>query len=200
VTYGLEGSIFSAGVTVKWLRDTLQLIQNAAETETLAKSVPDTGGVYLVPAFTGLGAPYWNPDARGALLGLTRNTQRAHIVRASLEAVAYQTHDLVTAMQKDANESIEHIRVDGGMTPNGWLMQFLADTLGVSVERPRCVETTALGAAFLAGLQAGLYSSLKDIELCWHSDAIFTPHIDDALRRVRYQGWNQAIHRVLMKE
>lgn len=200
VTYGLEGSIFSAGVTVKWLRDTLQLIQTAAETETLAKSVPDTSGVYLVPAFTGLGAPYWDPDARGALLGLTRNTQRSHIVRAALEAVAYQTYDLVQAMQKDAGSPIEHLRVDGGMTPNTWLMQYLADMLGVSVERPRCIETTALGAAFLAGLQAGLYTSLDEVAACWHSDTIFTPHIDETLRRARYRGWSEAVRRVLMKE
>lgn len=197
VTYGLEGSIFSAGVTIKWLRDTLQLIQTAAETETLAKSVPDTGGVYLIPAFTGLGAPYWDAEARGALLGLTRNTQRAHIVRAALEAVAYQTNDLMHAMEKDSGTTISHLRVDGGMTPNGWLMQFLSDTLGISVERPCCVETTALGAAFLAGLQAGLYTSLEDIAACWHSDAIFQPHIDEALRKERYAGWKKAVHRIM---
>ncbi len=197
VTYGLEGSIFSAGVTIKWFKDTLQLIDTAAQSENLAASVPDTGGVYLVPAFTGLGAPHWDPEARGALLGLTRNTQRAHIVRAALEAVAYQTHDLLHVMSQDAGSPIISLRVDGGMTPNNWLMQFLADILGISVTRPQCVETTALGAAYLAGLQAGLYNSLSDIEKCWQQETNFHPSMNKTLSDSLYQGWLHAIHRVL---
>ncbi|HEU5282157.1 MAG TPA: glycerol kinase GlpK [Gammaproteobacteria bacterium] len=197
VTYGLEGSIFSAGATIKWFRDTLHLIQSAAESEHLAMSVPNTGGVYLIPAFTGLGAPHWDPEARGALLGLTRNTQRAHIIRAALEAAAYQTRDLLMVMSKDAGSPITALRVDGGMTPNHWLMQFLADMLGITVTRPRCVETTALGAAYLAGLQAGLYSSLSDIEKCWESDRIFKPAMEKTISDALYQGWNHAIEKVL---
>lgn len=197
VTYGLEGSIFSAGVTIKWFKESLQLIETAAQSETLALSVPDTAGVYLVPAFTGLGAPHWDPAARGALLGLTRNTQRAHIVRAGLEAVAYQTRDLLNVMSQDAGSPITSLRVDGGMTPNNWLMQFLADILSISVTRPQCVETTALGAAYLAGLQAGLYSSLTDIEKCWQSDALFRPSMNKNLSQALYQGWQQATQRVL---
>lgn len=197
VTYGLEGSIFSAGVTIKWLRDTLGLIQSAAESEHLAKSVADTGGVYLIPAFTGLGAPHWDPEARGALLGLTRNTQRAHIARAALEAVAYQTRDLLNVMSEDAGSPITAIRVDGGMTPNHWLMQFLADMLRIPVTRPRCVETTALGAAYLAGLQAGLYGSLSDIEKCWEEEAVFKPTMNEKTSVSLYQGWTQAIDKIL---
>ncbi len=197
VTYGLEGSIFSAGVTIKWFRDTLHLIQSAAESEHLAASVPDTGGVYLIPGFTGLGAPHWDPEARGALLGLTRNTQKAHIIRAALEAVAYQTRDLLNVMSQDASAPITSLRVDGGMTPNHWLMQFLADMLGIAVTRPRCVETTALGAAYLAGLQAGLYSSLSDIEKCWESDRVFNPSMESDLSNRLYQGWVHAISKVL---
>ncbi|HLB58044.1 MAG TPA: glycerol kinase, partial [Gammaproteobacteria bacterium] len=148
VTYGLEGSIFSAGVTIKWLRDTLKLISSASETEALAKSIPDTQGVYLVPGFTGLGAPYWDPDARGALLGLTRNSGVEQIARAALEAVCYQTRDLLAAMRSDSGTTLAVLRVDGGMTANNWLLQFLADILNIEVERPVCIETSALGAAF----------------------------------------------------
>lgn len=197
VTYGLEGSIFSAGVTIKWFRDTLGLIQTAAESEQLANSVTDTGGVYLIPAFTGLGAPHWDPEARGALLGLTRNTQKAHIIRAALEAVAYQTRDLLNVMSEDADSPITTIRVDGGMTPNHWLMQFLANMLRIPVTRPRCIETTALGAAYLAGLQAGLYSSLSDIEKCWEGDAVFQPTMSEAISEGLYQGWTRAIYKIL---
>jgi glycerol kinase len=195
ITYGLEGSIFSAGTTIKWLRDTLKLIDTAAESETLARQVSDTGGVYLVPAFTGLGAPYWKPDARAAILGLTRNSDRAHIVRAALESVAYQTRDLVEAMQRES--AIECLRVDGGMTANNWLLQFLADILAVPVEVPSCTETSALGAAYLAGLQIGVYQSLDDIALTWHKKSEFKPELTIQRREQLYQNWLEAIHRVI---
>jgi glycerol kinase len=196
-TYGLEGSIFSAGVAVKWLRDSLKLIQTAAETEVIARSVPDTGGVYLVPAFTGLGAPYWDPRARGALLGLTRGSQREHIVRAALESVAYQTRDLLEAMISDQTLTLGILRVDGGMSANNWLMQFLADILGVEVQRPACIETTALGAAYLAGLQVGIYQSLDEIAARWQMDACFKPTMSADQREFLYQGWKKSVKRVL---
>lgn len=196
-TYGLEGSIFSAGVTVKWLRDKLNLITSAAETETLANSVPNTNGVYLVPAFTGLGAPYWDPHARGALLGLTRDSRKEHIVRAALENVAYQTRDLLLAMAKDSHTPLEQLRVDGGMTANNWLLQFLSDMLDIHVQRPACIETSALGAAYLAGLQIGLYQSLDDIAKHWHMNACFKPQITSTLRESLYAGWKQAVHRII---
>jgi len=197
VTYGLEGSIFCAGVTVKWLRDTLKLISTAAETETLAKSVSSTEGVYLVPAFTGLGAPYWDPDARGALIGLTRNSNKEHIVRAALESVGYQTFDLLQVMEKDSATPLETLRVDGGMTANNWLMQFLADILQVQVQRPKCIETSALGAAFLAALQVGIFSSLEDIGKHWQMDSCFIPQLPPTAGEALYKGWLQAVRRVL---
>lgn len=197
VAYGLEGSIFSAGVTIKWLRDTLKLIKTSAETELLARSVDNTGGVYLVPAFTGLGAPYWDPDARGALFGLTRGSEVSHIVRAALEAVAYQTRDLLDAMARDYQHEIDTLRVDGGMAANNWLLQFLADMAGISVQRPACVETSALGAAYLAGLQIGLYSSLQEISTLWEMNAEFTPQIANPQRELLYSGWKEAVARTL---
>ena len=197
VTYGLEGSIFSAGVTIKWLRDTLKLISSASETEALAKSIPDTQGVYLVPGFTGLGAPYWDPDARGALLGLTRNSGVEQIARAALEAVCYQTRDLLTAMRSDSGTTLAVLRVDGGMTANNWLLQFLADILNIEVERPVCIETSALGAAFLAGLQIGFYQSLEEIASLGKTDAHFIPTMPTEQREHLYTGWQRAIARVL---
>ena len=197
IAYGLEGSIFSAGVTVKWLRDTLHLIRTAAETEMHAKGLVDTNGVYLVPAFTGLGAPYWDPDARASLTGLTRGTTTSHIARAALEAVAYQTRDLLDAMSKDYGNVIETLRVDGGMSANNWLLQFLADMAGLVVERPACIETSALGAAYLAGLQVGIYASLKDIEELWEMNAEFTPNMLTDLRNDLYDGWKQAVARTI---
>lgn len=197
VTYGLEGSIFCAGVTIKWLRDTLRLIRSASETEALSASINDTGGVYLVPAFTGLGAPYWDPEARGALLGLTRNTGTAEIVRAALEAVAFQTRDLLDAMSKDSGTLLETMRVDGGMTPNNWLLQFIADILQIEVERPACVETSALGVAYLAGLQIGLFQSLDEISHLWQSNAKFQPQLALPLSDILYAGWKRAVKRVL---
>lgn len=196
-TYGIEGSIFSAGVTVKWLRDAMKLIQNATETEHLAKSVADTGGVYLVPAFTGMGAPYWDPEARGAILGLTRNSNREHIVRAALESVCYQTRDVLSAMSQDSGTQIDTLRVDGGMAANNWLLQFLADLLHLRVQRPVCIETSALGAAFLAGLQVGVYSSLDDIAKGWQINATFDPQMEEDKRNKLYAGWKKAVARVL---
>ncbi|MCA1972371.1 MAG: glycerol kinase GlpK [Caenispirillum sp.] len=194
-TYAVEGSIFVSGAAVQWLRDKLGLIRSAAETEALAASLPDNRGVYLVPAFTGLGAPHWVPEARGALSGLTRDTGRAEIVRATLEAVAYQTRDLFEAMAQDGMRP-QTLRVDGGMAVNGWLMQFLADTLDVPVDRPAVTETTALGAAFLAGLQAGVFTDLADVARRWRLDARFTPAMDADTRRRNLEGWDKAVGRV----
>ncbi|MDR3478736.1 MAG: glycerol kinase GlpK [Gammaproteobacteria bacterium] len=199
VTYGLEGSIFSAGTIVKWFRDTLKIIKTASETEELSKSVPDTGGVYLVPAFTGLGAPYWDPDARAALLGLTRNSELAHIVRAGLESVCYQSYDLLGCMQRDGVAHLEAMRVDGGMVVNNWFLQFLTDILGIPVQRPACVETSALGAVFLAGLQSGVYQSLDEISELWQASATFVPAMQKDQRDHLYQGWKKAVARVILK-
>jgi glycerol kinase len=200
VTYALEGSFFSAGSTVKWLRDTLQLIDTAAETETLAKKVIGTEGVYLVPAFTGLGAPYWDPEARGALLGLTRNSSKEHIVRAALESVAYQSQDLLTAMAADSKSSLHKLRVDGGMVANNWLVSFIADILQLEVQRPMCTETSALGAAYLAGLQIGMYQSLDEISDMWQMQSAFTPNMSIPQRDDLYQGWKKAVARVITKD
>jgi glycerol kinase len=193
-TYALEGSIFVAGAAVQWLRDGLKLINHAAETENLAAELDDTGGVYLVPAFTGLGAPYWDADARGALLGLTRDTGIREIVRASLEAVCFQTRDLMGAMEADGAD-IASLRVDGGMVANNWVMQFLADVLGKRVERPMVTETTALGAAYLAGLSTGFYGSLDDIARNWQRDRTFEPGMAVPRRDALYTGWQEAVER-----
>ncbi len=197
VTYALEGSIFSAGSAVQWLRDGLGIIKAAAETEALAQSVPDNGGVYMVPGFTGLGAPYWNPQARGALLGLTRGTTAAHIVRAALEAQAYQTQDLLRAMAEDAGAPIAEIRVDGGMAKNGWVCQFLADITATPVLRPAITETTALGAAYLAGLQAGAFTSLEEIGKGWNCEHRFIPSMPPETQQKLYAGWQHAVRQVL---
>lgn len=197
VTYGLEGSIFSAGVTIKWLRDNLKIIKTANETETLAQSVLDTGGVYVVPAFTGLGAPYWDPDARASILGLTRNSRGEQIVRAALEAVGYQTCDLLHAMSEDSQTQLTTLRVDGGMVANNWLLQFLADILNLNIHRPTCIETTALGAAYLAGLQAGVYQSLDEIARLWQMNQLFSPKMQNETRQHLYKGWKKAISRVI---
>ena len=195
VTYGLEGSIFIAGAAVQWLRDAAKLIQHAADTEDIARSIPDTRGVYMVPAFTGLGAPYWDPEARGAVLGLTRDTGLAHIVRAALESVCYQTRDLIGAMREDAHAPSE-LRVDGGMVVNDWVVQFLSDILGIPAVRPEVIETTALGAAFLAGLQTGVYGSLDDISALWKTDRSFAPEMPGDKADQLYKGWKRAVERV----
>jgi len=199
-TYALEGSIFIAGAAVQWLRDAMHLIAHANETENIAKAVQDMQGVYLVPAFTGLGAPYWDPLARGAILGLTRYTGVAHIVRAALESVCYQTRDLLTAMRQDTGLSLSTLRVDGGMVHNDWLMQFLADILQTTVERPHMQETTALGVAFLAGLGAGWFKDLDDIEQHWQQQYIFSPLLTMAKADILYSGWQDAIERVRSKD
>ena len=194
-TYALEGSIFVAGAAVQWLRDAVHLIASAGDTEKLARSIKDTEGVYLVPAFTGLGAPYWDPEARGAIFGLTRNSGIAHIVRAALESVCYQTRDLLGAMTQDACAPTE-LRIDGGMVVNDFVAQSLADILQVAVVRPATVETTALGAAFAAGLQAGVYGSLDDISRLWEAEAHFKPVLEAAKADALYAGWQEAVTRV----
>ena len=196
VVYALEGSIFIAGAAVQWLRDALRIIGRAPETEALAKSLPDNEGVYLVPAFAGLGAPHWDPEARGALFGLTRDSGIAHFARAALESVAYQTRDLMVAMAADAGAAPEALRVDGGMTANDWLMQFLADVLDLPVERPTVTETTALGAARLAALGAGLYSSPRDMSGRWRLDRRFEPSMPAGTREHLLAGWDDAVARV----
>ncbi len=194
--YALEGSVFVAGAAVQWLRDELGVIREAAETETLAASVPHSAGVYFVPAFTGLGAPYWDSEARGALLGLTRGAGRAHIARAALEAVCFQSRDVLEAMGADCGAPVTELRVDGGMTANDLLLQMQADLLGIPVHRPVVTETTALGAAYLAGLQAGVWSGPEDIAARWRVDRTFEPWIREDERESLYAGWKRAVARV----
>lgn len=196
VTYAQEGSIFIAGAAIQWLRDGLRIITSAQEAEELAKNLTNNRGVYMVPAFTGLGAPYWDASARGALFGLARDTGRAEIARAALEAVCYQTRDLLEALAADAIPAARRLRVDGGMAANNWLMEFLAGILGIPVERPKVTETTALGAAFLAGLGIGLYPDLDAIRAHWQQDRNFHPKLDAAQREKWYDGWKNAVARV----
>jgi len=195
-SYALEGSIFVAGAALQWLRDGLGLISDTPASEAHARAIDDTDGVYLVPAFTGLGAPYWDPDARGALLGLTRNTGASQVVRAALEAVCYQSRDLMEAMAADAGQMPAALRVDGGMVGNDWLMQFLADILAVPVERPVVTETTALGAACLAGLGAGVYGSMTGLAAGWQCQRRFEPGMAETRRNRLYDGWRHAVARV----
>jgi glycerol kinase len=195
LSYALEGSIFATGATVQWLRDELQMIQSAAASEVLAASVPNTDGVYLVPAFTGLGAPYWDMYARGTLVGLTRGTSRAHIVRAALEAMAYQTRDVIDRMTAVAGVTVDRVRVDGGAAVNNFAMQFQSDMLQRPVERPQVVETTALGAAYLAGLAVGYWDSLEDIAASWRPERIYTPQMAPDRCEQLYQGWQEAVRR-----
>jgi len=195
-TYAVEGSIFVAGAAVQWLRDGLRAITDAASSERHANDLPDTQGVYMVPAFTGLGAPHWDPDARGAILGLTRDTSVSHIVRAALEAVCYQTRDLMECMAADGGTRPRALRVDGGMARNDWLMQFLADILELPVERPVVTETTALGAAYLAGLRTGVYASLDSVSEAWARDRCFEPGMEPDDRTRLYEGWRRAVRRV----
>ncbi|WDE05895.1 glycerol kinase GlpK [Thalassomonas viridans] len=199
VTYAIEGSIFVAGAAIQWLRDGIKLIQKASETEQLAENTPVNHGVYMVPAFTGLGAPYWDPQARGAIFGLTRDTGIAEFVSAGLQSVCYQTKDLKRAMEDDGAVRPSTLRVDGGMVANNWLVQFLSDILGADVDRPVIQETTALGAAYLAGLQAGLFDSLAQISELWQCQQQFTPQMPKAERDALYQGWQDAVSRVRSK-
>ena len=194
-TYALEGSIFIAGAAVQWLRDGLQLIEKAGDSESLAEQTPPDHGVYLVPAFTGLGAPYWDPNARGAIFGLTRDTGIKEIVSAGLQSVCYQTKDLQKAMENDGQRPVA-LRVDGGMVANNWVMQFLSDILGATVDRPEIIETTALGAAYLAGLKAGVFESLEALESLWLRERRFEPAMSKEHRDTFYAGWQQAVRRV----
>ena len=197
VTYALEGSIFVAGSVIQWLRDGLGIIRSSSEAEPLAASVPDNGGVYFVPALTGLGAPYWDQYATGTLFGITRGTKAGHIVRAALEGIAFQTMDIVNAMQKDAGITLKELKVDGGASRNNLLMQFQADILGTSVIRPQVTETTALGAAYLAGLATGYWGSIEEIRSLWAIDKEFTPSSsDDEVKRLK-DGWKNAVGRTL---
>jgi glycerol kinase len=194
--YALEGSIFVAGAAIQWLRDQLGIIAHAAETEALARQVPDNAGVYFVPAFTGLGAPYWDAGARGAIVGLTRGIGRAHLARAALEAIAYQTRDVVDAMAADTGRAPPELRIDGGAAANDFLAQFQADVLGIPVVRPRITETTALGAAYLAGLATGVWSGADELSALWRIDRRFEPRLGPDERETLYRGWKEAVARV----
>ena len=200
VIYALEGSVFIAGAVVQWLRDELRLIDSASETEQLAQSVPDTGGVYLVPAFTGLGAPHWDMYARGTITGITRGTGRSHIVRAALESIAYQTRDVLDAMMQDTGINLKSLKVDGGASQNNFLMQFQSDILGKEVDRPVVTETTALGAAYLAGLATGFWKSRDEIAQKWSMDRKFMPVMNIDEREARYSKWKKAVTRATLWE
>jgi glycerol kinase len=195
VVYALEGSIFVTGAAVQWLRDELEIVGDAEETEALARSVSSTGGVYMVPAFTGLGAPYWDQHARGTIVGLTRGTGRAEIVRAALESVAYQTRDVLEAMRRDSGLEIHQLRVDGGMVKNDFLMQFQADLINACVQRPAVQETTALGAAYLAGLAVSFWESQEEISRKWALEREFAPGMTEEEREALYRGWKRAVER-----
>lgn len=194
-TYALEGSVFVGGAAIQWLRDEMKLIERASETETIARSLSDNGGVYMVPTFTGLGAPYWDMYSRGTIVGLTRGTGRAHIVRAALESIAYQSADLVRAMASDCGHDPKELRVDGGASANQFLMQFQADVLGCKVIRPAVIETTALGAALLAGLAVGVYADMEEIRRIWRMDLSLTPQMDEGHRQAVLRGWHKAVKR-----
>ncbi len=197
VTYALEGSVFVSGASIQWLRDGLGLISSAAETDELARQVEDTAGTYLVPAFTGLGAPWWDPYARGALMGLTRGAGRCHIVRAALESMAYQSWDLMKAMSDDMGYDISMFRVDGGAAANNFLLEFQADIIGQPVYRPVCIETTSLGAAYLAGLAVGYWRNTEDILSNWQLDRRFDPRMPELRRQELLEGWHRAVERTL---
>ena len=193
VEYALEGSVFIAGAAIQWLRDELRMIDHAAHTETYANSVPDSNGVYIVPAFTGLGAPYWDQYARGTILGLTRGVKKEHFIRATLESLAYQTYDVLMAMQEDSGISLKALKVDGGACANNFLMQFQSDILGAKVDRPEVIETTALGAAYLAGLAVGYWKDQEDISTNWALSKSFTPKMESSKREFLLKGWHKAI-------
>ena len=193
VEYALEGSIFVAGAAIQWLRDQIDVLTNAKESYQYATSVKDTAGAYVVPAFTGLGAPYWKQHARGAVVGVTRGFARAHLVRATLESLAYQTYDICKAMEQDSGIPIADLKVDGGACANDFLMQFQSDILNCSVQRPKCIETTALGAAYLAGLAVGYWESLDDIRTNWAIDKVFSPDMEETDRAKKLKGWHKAV-------
>ena len=193
VNYALEGSVFVAGSAIQWLRDQLKLVDSAGDSEYFAKKVPDTNGCYVVPAFTGLGAPYWDPYARGAIVGLSRGVNRYHIIRATLESLAYQTYDVLKAMEADSGISLSALKVDGGASANNLLMQIQADIIGVPVRRPVCVETTAMGAAYLAGLAVGYWESKEDVLKNWEVDEVFNPVISPEERDRKLRRWWRAV-------
>ena len=195
VTYALEGSIFVAGAAIQWLRDEMKLIANAAESEAVAQEVVDTNGCYVVPAFTGLGAPYWDQYARGAIVGLTRGCNRAHIVRATLDSLTYRTYDVLNAMRADSGIALASLKVDGGASANNYLMQTQADVIGAPVLRPTCVESTAMGAAYLAGLAVGFWRDQAEIRKIWAVDRTFEPQLDAKSRDARLHGWHRAVQR-----
>ena len=197
VNYALEGSVFISGASIQWLRDEMGLLGNAARSEEMARSVEDTAGAYLIPAFTGLGAPYWDPYARGAVMGLTRGVNKNHIVRAALESMAYQTYDLMTAMTEDTGRPISTFKVDGGAAANDFLLEFQADILGMPLCRPECIETTSLGAAYLAGLATGYWSSREDITSNWRIDKVFEPSMEKEKKDRLISGWHEAVGRTL---
>lgn len=196
ISYALEGSVFVGGAVVQWLRDEMMMITNASESEEMALKVTDTNGCYVVPAFTGLGAPYWNPYARGVISGLTRGVNKYHIVRASLDSIAYQTDDVIKAMQADAGLNVDRLNVDGGASRNNYLMQSQADISNVNVSRPFCVETTAMGAAFLAGLATNYWKNVDEIKKVFRTDKTFSPDISDDVREKMKAGWKQAVEKV----
>ena len=197
VNYALEGSVFVCGAAIQWLRDELSILDRASDSEAMALSVEDSAGVYVVPAFVGLGAPYWDPYARGAIFGLTRGANKNHLVRATLESLAYQCHDLLEAMSSDLGRELSGLRVDGGACANDFLMQFQSDILQKEVLRPQCIETTSVGAAYLAGLAAGYWKSKEDVLENWQIDRKFTPAMDGVLRNEKLTGWNRAVGRSL---
>lgn len=197
IQYVLEGSIFAAGATIQWLRDELEIIKTAAETDSIASLVGDSNGVYVVPAFTGLGAPYWDQYARGLIIGLTRGVNRKHLVRAALESIAYQTYDVIKAMEHDSGIEIRDLKVDGGASANNFLMQFQSDILNTGIKRPYCIETTALGAAYLAGLATGYWKDKDDIKENWELSYAFEPKMNDTKRQESIRGWKMAVARSL---
>ncbi|MBR0171209.1 MAG: glycerol kinase GlpK [Lachnospiraceae bacterium] len=200
ITYALEGSVFVAGAVVQWLRDELHLIKTAAESEEAARRVPDTAGCFVVPAFTGLGAPYWDQYARGTITGITRGVGKDHIIRAALESIAFQTADVLAAMEADAGVHLSALRVDGGASNNNFLMQFQADITGTDVTRPACVETTAMGAAFFAGLATGFWESREELAGLSATDRVFHPETEEAARREKLRGWKKAVNRTLSED
>lgn len=193
VEYALEGSVFVGGAVVQWLRDEMRMIKTAAQTEEYANAVPDTNGVYLVPAFTGLGAPYWDSYARGTMVGLTRGAKKEHIIRAALESIAYQTADVLHAMEQDAGVHLNNLKVDGGASANNFLLSFQADIMNTTVQRPKCIETTALGAAYLAGLASGYWRDKKEIQENWSLGATFHPDMEQSTREALLKGWTKAV-------
>lgn len=197
VQYALEGSVFVAGAAIQWLRDEMKMIEKASETEKLANAVADTNDVYVVPAFAGMGAPYWNPYARGTIVGVTRGCKKEHFVRATLESIAYQVADVITAMEQDSGIHLESLKVDGGASANDFLMQFQADLLGTQVDRPECIETTALGAAYLAGLAVGYWKDKEEIRRNWQLGRCFTAKMDVATRERCLKGWKRAVRAAL---